>query len=63
MESERWQALMKDDTLPLTAEEIAAGWHFCMWGWDGLLIGPGMEEMKYCCCDEPGEWDNAEKAV
>ena len=44
----RYSALMRDDNLPLTAEEIAAGWHFCA-EWDGLLIGPGMFEYEQCC--------------
>ena len=38
---------------PLTNEEIAQGWHFCMWGWDGLLIHPTDEEFEHCCCFEP----------
>lgn len=40
---------MADDGLKLTPEEISNGWHFC-WDWDGLLIGPGMGEMKSCKC-------------
>ena len=36
---------MRDDDLPLTAEEIAQGWHFCP-EWDELLIGPGMSELE-----------------
>jgi hypothetical protein len=47
MTNERWRALMDNDDLPLTAEEIAGGWHFC-WEWDGLLVGPEMEEWKFC---------------
>lgn len=34
----------------LTQEEIDSGWHFCF-DWDGLLIGPGMPEMKICICE------------
>ena len=57
MTNERWQALMEgsNDTGPhLTPQEIAEGWPFC-WDWDGLLIGPGMEEeLESCTCrDEP----------
>ncbi len=36
MTNERWRALMSDDSLELTADEIAAGWHFCC-EMDGLL--------------------------
>lgn len=49
MPLERWTALMKDDEMNLTADEIKSGWHFC-WDWDGLLIGPGMMEMECCTC-------------
>lgn len=49
MKNERWQLLMDDDDAPLTAEEITLGWHFCC-EWDGLLVGPGMDELKYCHC-------------
>ena len=52
MTNERWMAIINDDSLELTAEEIRAGWHFCF-EWDGLLIGPGMEEMKACICEPP----------
>ena len=33
----------------LTEGEIKSGWHFCP-NWDGLLIGPGMDEMEACGC-------------
>jgi hypothetical protein len=49
MPLERWKALMANDDLGLTTEEIAAGWHFC-WEWDGLIIGPGMKELECCKC-------------
>lgn len=46
----RWTELMNDDSLHLTSEEIAEGWHFC-WDFDGLLVGPGMDmEMECCTC-------------
>lgn len=51
MTDERWIKLMQDDNTNLTKEEIDTGWHFC-WEFDGLLIGPGMEEMKFCKCHE-----------
>lgn len=51
MTKERWELLMDlDQHEELTKEEIQAGWHWCMTEWDGLLIGPGMEEFKYCSC-------------
>lgn len=34
----------------LTPEEIASGWHYCF-EWDGMLIGPGMPEMRVCICE------------
>lgn len=46
---DRWRALMADDTLPLTQAEISHGWHFCV-DWDGLLVGPGMGEVRHCHC-------------
>lgn len=49
MSNERWQALMNDQDLELTGEELKEGWHFCP-DWDGLLIGPGMMEVDYCLC-------------
>lgn len=41
MDHKRWVELMESDTLKLTEEELALGWHFC-WDWDGLLISPDM---------------------
>jgi hypothetical protein len=49
MTEERWKELMRDQTLPLTKQEIADGWHFCP-EWDGLLIGPGEMEWEFCMC-------------
>jgi hypothetical protein len=49
MDDKRWRELMDDDSLELTAEEIAEGWHFCP-DFDGLLIGPGMDELQFCHC-------------
>ena len=54
MTDERYNALMKSNTLSLTEVEIAAGWHYCI-DWDFLLVGPEMPEFavsecaKYCC--------------
>jgi hypothetical protein len=45
----RWDEIMNDESIPLTEEEIADGWHFC-WEWDQLLVGPGMVELKCCHC-------------
>lgn len=49
MTKERWEQLMANEELSLTPEEILARWHFCP-EFDGLLIGPGMDEMKSCLC-------------
>lgn len=48
MEFSRYQEL-RDRFDTLSADELAAGWHYCP-DWDGLLIGPGMEELTYCWC-------------
>lgn len=47
MTTGRWGELMRDDSLELTPEEIKAGWHFCV-EFDGLLVGPGMDELQFC---------------
>jgi hypothetical protein len=52
MTEDRYQALMRDDSLRLEPEEIREGWHFCL-DWDGLLIGPGMPELECCVCFDP----------
>lgn len=50
MTDERWNALMDSDTLALTDEELAKGWHWCG-EFDGLLVGPTMEmEWDVCTC-------------
>ena len=41
---------MANDEMELTSEEINDGWHFCN-EWDGLLVGPGMDELKVCKCE------------
>ncbi len=51
MTDERWRELMNDESKKLTPEELAEGWHFC-WDWDGLLVGPGMDELEMCHCIE-----------
>jgi hypothetical protein len=51
MNNERYWFLMNNDNENLTQDEISQGWHFCMC-WDGLLIGPGMEEVEHCYCFE-----------
>lgn len=64
MTKERYNQLMDDDHSELNADEWKEGWHFCMTEWDGLLIGPGMPEFKYCNCspveqsEEPGAQPN-----
>lgn len=50
MSPERYRQLSRQATaIRLTADEIQAGWHFCL-DWDGLLIGPGSPEMEVCTC-------------
>lgn len=49
MTDERWTTLMQFDHEQLTPEEIKLGWHFCA-EWDGLLVGPGMDERDACVC-------------
>jgi hypothetical protein len=51
MTNERYKELWENYEAPLTQEEINEGWHFCV-EWDGLLIGPGMDEMDFCKCLE-----------
>lgn len=50
MTSERYWELSNSDTLELTKEERAEGWHWCI-DWDGMLVGPGMIEESGCCCE------------
>ncbi len=51
MTEDRLNAFWEDENLELTFKELKEGWHFC-WEWDGLLVGPGMQELKACtCCD------------
>lgn len=52
MTDDRWQLLMDNDLLNLTAAERAEGWHFCL-EFDGLLVGPGMGELRSCRCPAP----------
>ena len=55
MTDERYNTLNNDLGLlghyiaDLTSEEINEGYHFC-YEWDGLLIGPGMPELRVCQC-------------
>ena len=50
MNEDRWNAIMDKET-ELTDDEIACGWHFCPY-WDGLLIGPGWDEVEQCTCGD-----------
>jgi len=60
MNNRRWHAITTIQTVKLTEREIQEGWHFCP-EWDGLLIGPGMEEYKACLCAKPSQ--NPDHAV
>jgi hypothetical protein len=50
MSDDRYQELMETDGT-LSAEEIAAGWHWCE-EFDGMLVGPGMWGDWSCDCME-----------
>lgn len=41
---------MDNEVLVLREEEWKAGWHWCD-EFDGLLVGPGMVELKHCRCE------------
>lgn len=49
MTLKRWGELMNDIGGDLTPEEVGEGWHWCL-EQDGLLVGPGMEELEWCHC-------------
>lgn len=49
MNTDRYNALMRDEDLPLTLGEQRRGWHFCP-DYDGILICP--IDTK-CECDLP----------
>lgn len=50
MTQERWTHLMNcEPPEKLTLEERTEGWHWCC-EWDGLLVGPGMDELEPCSC-------------
>jgi hypothetical protein len=51
MDDNRWMLLMHTEDVELTAEEKRDGWHFCP-DWDGLLVGPEMDEYESCRCKE-----------
>lgn len=57
MTNERYQQLMKDNSLPLTEEEMSQGWHFCP-EWDFLLINPEMGEFECCNCVRENSYHN-----
>lgn len=50
MTRERYRQLMGDQSLKLTPEELAEGWHFCP-DWDFLLIHESDGEAEGCTCD------------
>lgn len=51
MTADRWNELMRwYCEEELSAEEMAEGWHWC-YDFDGLLVGPGMQELLYCDCE------------
>lgn len=50
MTREHWIELMNDPEARLTQVEMDHGYHWCLGGWDGLLIGPPDEEWRFCEC-------------
>lgn len=49
MTEERYKELEHSDARPLTYLERNVGWHWCN-EFDGLLVGPGMPELRGCKC-------------
>lgn len=51
MTTERWLELQesKDPHIRISDAELAEGWHWCA-EFDGLLVGPGMSELRFCKC-------------
>lgn len=50
MTNDRYEYLMRNDSVLLTEQELKDGCHFCV-DWDGLLLVPGMGEFQFCTCD------------
>lgn len=63
MDKKRYIELSNDFSLNLKKSEIEKGWHWCM-SWDGMLVGPNMEESFFCSCDIPEleKWKESKKA-
>jgi hypothetical protein len=51
MTKERWMELQnsRDPNIAISDAELALGWHWCN-EFDGLLVGPGMGELRFCKC-------------
>ncbi len=49
MTIERYEAIMMDQDLYLTKDEVKAGWHFCI-DWDDMLIHKDWPEFQSCSC-------------
>lgn len=52
MNRQRWEELSNNDDREISLEEWKLGWHWCS-EFDGLLVGPGMAELRVCKCDNP----------
>jgi hypothetical protein len=51
MTNERYsELLLSPEDGTLSAEEIAAGWHWCF-EFDGMLVGPDMWGVAECECE------------
>jgi len=48
MTPERYKEIQTDMSAKLTKEELAEGWFFCNYEWDGLLVKKGCPEAEIC---------------
>lgn len=55
MTDDRYQALNENPDLPISQEEIEAGWIRCWCEWDGLVIHVSHPEAQACYCLKGGQ--------
>lgn len=48
MTPKRYKEIEKNPTIKLTKEELEAGWFFCNYEWDGMLLKKGWAEAEIC---------------
>jgi len=64
MTNDRIEELHRNNSMSiLTDAEVMAGWHFCHFGWDGMLIHLTDDEMAWCGCTFHTECLEAKAAV